>query len=150
MRSARSGSHARTRSSNTVATGPGRRRNTKPARVAPLAAAAVSTSLMSSSPSPGIIGATFTPTSSPAAASLAIVWMRRSGDATNGSIARALSGSQSGIEMVTDTRATRGALQHVEVALDQRRLGDDRDRIAIIGAHLAGSRASADSEASSG
>ncbi len=61
---------------------------------------------MSSSPSPGITGATLTPTSRPAAASRAIVLIRRCGVATNGSIARALSGSHSGTDTLTPTRAT--------------------------------------------
>ena len=92
---------------------------------------------MSSSPSPGMIGATLTPTSIPAAASRAIVLIRRCGVATNGSIARALSGSQNGTDTLTPTRATSlRRTEHVEVALDERRLGDDADRVAILGADL--------------
>ena len=107
------------------------------ARFAPAAAAAVRISAMSSSPSPGITGATLTPTSSPAAASRAIVLSRRCGVATNGSMARALSGSQNGTDTLTPTRAHLvEAHEHVEVALDERRLGDDADGVAILGADL--------------
>src|SRR5207248_1556068 len=78
-RSARSGSDSRSRCSKTVATLPGSRKKTNPARRAPAAAAASRMRAMSSSPSPGIIGATFTPTSSPAAASRSMICTRRCG-----------------------------------------------------------------------
>ena len=106
---------------------------------------------MSSSPSPGITGATLTPTSSPAAASRAIVLMRRCGVATNGSIARALSWSQNGtLTHDADARDRVQLLQHVDVALDQRRLGDDADRVAILGAHLEAAAREPVADASSG
>ena len=54
-----------------------------------------------------MIGATFTPTGIPAFASVSMARMRRSGVATNGSIARAFSGSQKGTLSVTLSLAVR-------------------------------------------
>ena len=62
---------------------------------------------MSSSFSPGMIGATITPTSIPAFASLSIVRMRRAGVVTNGSIARAFVSSQKGQLTAIEKRALR-------------------------------------------
>ena len=92
---------------------------------------------MSSSFRPGMIGATMTPTRKPAPASRSMVRMRRAGVVTNGSMARAFASSQKGTLIITEKRATRAELlQHVDVALDQRRLRDDAGRVPVLGAHL--------------
>ena len=64
--------------------------------------------------------------------------MRRCGVATNGSIARARSGSQNGMRHAHARRSRPRAsrVQHVDVALDERRLGDDADGVPILGADL--------------
>ena len=56
-----------------------------------------------------MIGATFTPTCSPARASVSMTRSRRAGVATYGSIARARSGSQNGMLTVTKAEATRAS-----------------------------------------
>ena len=84
---------------------------------------------MSSSFSPGMMGATMTPTRIPALASLSMVRTRRAGVATKGSIARACSVPERDAHHDATTRATRvSSCEHVDVALDERRLGDDAAR----------------------
>ena len=84
-----------------------------------------------------MIGAIITPTGMPAFASRSTVSSRRLGVATTGSIARAFSSFQNGMLTITRAPAVFGErLQHVEVALDERRLGDDPDRVPVLGADL--------------
>ena len=67
-----------------------------------------------------------------------MVRTRRAGVVTNGSMARAFASSQNGHADHDRQRArTRDELlQHVDVALDERRLGDDAHRVPVLGAHL--------------
>ena len=77
---------------------------------------------MSSSFSPGIIGATFTPTEMPAAASVSITRSRRAGVGTYGSMARACSASQNGM-LTVDVR--RGHLrQRLSTSMSRSISGD--------------------------
>ncbi len=62
---------------------------------------------MSSSFRPGMIGATITPTLTPARASRSMVRMRRAGVVTKGSMARAFASFQKGTLTITESRATR-------------------------------------------
>ena len=104
---------------------------------APAAAAASRMGPMSSSLRPGMMGATLTETGMPAAARRDTVFMRRAGVATYGSMARACASFQKGMLTVTLTSHVRDERrQELDVALDERRLGDDVHRIAILGAHL--------------
>ena len=92
---------------------------------------------MSWSLRPGMIGATLTPTEIPARASVSMTRSRRAGVGTYGSMARAFSGSQNGMLTVTCDAATRAELgEQVDVALDQRRLGDDGRRVLPLDADL--------------
>ncbi len=92
---------------------------------------------ISPSLSAGIIGALSTPVGTPASASAAIVSSRRSGVEARGSITRARLRSRVVTEIVTIARLSLRHLgQDVEVAPDQRRFADDRDRMTEIAQHF--------------
>ena len=84
-----------------------------------------------------MIGATLTPTDSPARASVSIVRRRRAGV---GDVrldgARPLLVPERDADRDVHVGDARQRLQHVDVALDQRRLGDDAHRVRVLDAHL--------------
>jgi hypothetical protein len=86
--------------------------------------------------SAGISGATITAVGMPAAASSRITESRRWGDGARGSMRRARSASSVVIDTATWARPSRAIGEQVEVAQDQRRLGDDGHRMARFGQHF--------------
>jgi hypothetical protein len=84
-----------------------------------------------------MIGATITPTGTPARASASSACSRRCGAAARGSIRRASVAIERRDRQVDARHALRRHRRDdVEVALDERRLGDDRERVLVRGEHF--------------